>query len=479
MIMMRLILTLLVSFVPLANADYASCILENMKGVRSDVAAEEIKRACELNRNDAVLTQVEETNEISENPAEFAVCESKEEKEVLALLEDRERYFLSSDSRVTDEDAVNYIYKVSKPIFDRVGLDCGSWRIHIIEKPSADRFSFPDGQIYLSSGLLAQLTDTSQLRSVIVHEVSHVQLMNTETKLLSTDGLNKWKKAALRLLVSLSTDNEYADELVIGVVESPRVANAKENENATDSMEEKVLELQEQLLADVDGSRHEAFQEVNLLSGSRIGASEEAKRFKPRSLDERRHPYIRSIGSGLSTKDEAYLEAVSSVVPTVVKKWMNAGGSRGALTILDAYTEVGNSSINVNLLKALALQMLDDRPLVASEKDFKREAFKMALQAINGGRQLSFYRAEVGSKVKKKFQRVVEENHKAAIKLFETALNDETPEPIAYWGIAQSFLRLGENRLGAKFLLQYVKEFPMGYHRNNALEQLGELRGLL
>jgi hypothetical protein len=233
------------------------------------------------------------------------------------------------------------------------------------------------------------------------------------------------------------------------------------------------------LLADIDGSRHEAFQEVNLLSGSRIGASEEAKRFKPRSLDERRHPYIRSIGSGLSTKDEAYLEAVSSVVPTVVKKWMNAGGSRGALTILDTYTEVGNSSINVNLLKALAFQMLDDRPLVASEKEFKREAFKMALQAVNGRRQLSFYRAEVGSKVKKKFQRVVEENHKAAIKLFETALNDETPEPIAYWGIAQSFLRLGENRLGAKFLLQYVKEFPMGYHRNNALEQLGELRGLL
>ena len=46
MIMNRLLLTLLVSFVPLANADYASCILENMKGVGSDVAAEEIKEAC-------------------------------------------------------------------------------------------------------------------------------------------------------------------------------------------------------------------------------------------------------------------------------------------------------------------------------------------------------------------------------------------------------------------------------------------------
>ena len=46
MIMSRLLLTLLFAFVPLVNADYASCILENMKGVGSDVAAEEIKEAC-------------------------------------------------------------------------------------------------------------------------------------------------------------------------------------------------------------------------------------------------------------------------------------------------------------------------------------------------------------------------------------------------------------------------------------------------
>ena len=35
-----------IAFVPLANADYSSCILENVKGVGSDVAAEEIKEAC-------------------------------------------------------------------------------------------------------------------------------------------------------------------------------------------------------------------------------------------------------------------------------------------------------------------------------------------------------------------------------------------------------------------------------------------------
>ena len=47
--MSRLLLTLLlVAFVPLANADYASCILENMKGVGSDVAAGEIKEACQV-----------------------------------------------------------------------------------------------------------------------------------------------------------------------------------------------------------------------------------------------------------------------------------------------------------------------------------------------------------------------------------------------------------------------------------------------
>lgn len=46
--MTRLLLTLLVAFVPLANADYSSCILENMKGVGSDLAAKEIQQACTI-----------------------------------------------------------------------------------------------------------------------------------------------------------------------------------------------------------------------------------------------------------------------------------------------------------------------------------------------------------------------------------------------------------------------------------------------
>lgn len=45
--MTRLLLTLLlIAFVPLTHADYSSCILENMQGVGSDIAAEEIKKAC-------------------------------------------------------------------------------------------------------------------------------------------------------------------------------------------------------------------------------------------------------------------------------------------------------------------------------------------------------------------------------------------------------------------------------------------------
>ena len=83
--MNRLLLTLLlIAFVPLANADYASCILENMKGVGSDVAAEEIKEACrsKLGQNLPTLEQRTETSaqsgseqdpvSPSDKPAEFS-----------------------------------------------------------------------------------------------------------------------------------------------------------------------------------------------------------------------------------------------------------------------------------------------------------------------------------------------------------------------------------------------------------------------
>ena len=72
--MTRLLLTLLlVAFVPLTAADYASCILENMKGVRSDVAAEEIIEAC---RN--------------KHPSLKALAE-KQAKELLAAEQAKER----------------------------------------------------------------------------------------------------------------------------------------------------------------------------------------------------------------------------------------------------------------------------------------------------------------------------------------------------------------------------------------------------
>jgi hypothetical protein len=44
---MKVLITLIVLLPVLASADYSQCILENMKGVVSDVAAEEIKKACE------------------------------------------------------------------------------------------------------------------------------------------------------------------------------------------------------------------------------------------------------------------------------------------------------------------------------------------------------------------------------------------------------------------------------------------------
>lgn len=44
---MRILIALFVLLPGLASADYSECILENMKGVGSDVAAEEIKKACE------------------------------------------------------------------------------------------------------------------------------------------------------------------------------------------------------------------------------------------------------------------------------------------------------------------------------------------------------------------------------------------------------------------------------------------------
>lgn len=48
------------------------------------------------------------------------------------------------------------------------------WRFRVLRDPIRNAWAFPNGSVYVTSGMLALLNDEDQLASLLAHEVSHV-----------------------------------------------------------------------------------------------------------------------------------------------------------------------------------------------------------------------------------------------------------------------------------------------------------------
>src|SRR5688572_22382281 len=48
------------------------------------------------------------------------------------------------------------------------------WRFHVVNSPDLNAFALPGGGIFITQGLLSQLTNEAQLAGVLGHEVAHV-----------------------------------------------------------------------------------------------------------------------------------------------------------------------------------------------------------------------------------------------------------------------------------------------------------------
>jgi predicted Zn-dependent protease len=55
----------------------------------------------------------------------------------------------------------------------------GSYRVIIVESPTANAFALPNGLIGINKGLLATLDNEAQLAMVVAHEISHIDLQHS------------------------------------------------------------------------------------------------------------------------------------------------------------------------------------------------------------------------------------------------------------------------------------------------------------
>jgi predicted Zn-dependent protease len=80
----------------------------------------------------------------------------------------------ASDKIFHDEEVTRYVSDLGMSLVPEYAAGMYDFSFHVIEDPSLNAFAFPNGAIYVHTGLLAKLDNEAQLAIVLGHEISHV-----------------------------------------------------------------------------------------------------------------------------------------------------------------------------------------------------------------------------------------------------------------------------------------------------------------
>jgi predicted Zn-dependent protease len=130
---------------------------------------------------------------------------------------------LERKGRIYEEAALEqYVNQIAQTLVPPDPLENVTWKFRILRDPEVNAFAFPNGSIYLYTGLLAQLENESQLASVLAHEITHVCNRHTylavrsyRKKMLTANiiGLVSGEAGTLAALINSFTIAGYSREL--------------------------------------------------------------------------------------------------------------------------------------------------------------------------------------------------------------------------------------------------------------------------
>ena len=75
-----------------------------------------------------------------------------------------------------------YVDNIGRPLIPPKASGIVNFQFHILRSPIVNAFALPDGNIYLSVGLLARLENEAELAQVLGHEIGHVVLRHSLNK---------------------------------------------------------------------------------------------------------------------------------------------------------------------------------------------------------------------------------------------------------------------------------------------------------
>ena len=134
---------------------------------------------------------------VTENPARSTVCDDCfSDIDVLAFAPScvadkrahRIHFLLHHCARLLDHQMRAHRQRIIRPFKGREGKLVASdrpdlhYRITLLNSPVVNAFALPSGQLYVTRGLIALANDSSELASVMSHEMAHVVAHHAEIR---------------------------------------------------------------------------------------------------------------------------------------------------------------------------------------------------------------------------------------------------------------------------------------------------------
>ena len=102
-----------------------------------------------------------------------------------------------------DADIENYLNQIAKKLHTNSISPEISFQIKVVKDPNLNAFAFPNGVIYIHTGILARMDNEAQLAALLAHEMVHCTHRHSLRALRSIKGRTQAKTATVRKLAQL------------------------------------------------------------------------------------------------------------------------------------------------------------------------------------------------------------------------------------------------------------------------------------
>ena len=102
-----------------------------------------------------------------------------------------------------DAEIENYLNQIAKKLHTNSISPDISFQIKVVKDPNLNAFAFPNGVIYIHTGILARMDNEAQLAALLAHEMVHCTHRHSLRALRSIKGRTQAKTATVRELAQL------------------------------------------------------------------------------------------------------------------------------------------------------------------------------------------------------------------------------------------------------------------------------------